>query len=195
MMIKDLITRNRSYRRFQEDKPVSEKALLDLVELARLSPSGGNKQPLKFFLSRDPETNDRIFPLLAWAAYLKDWPGPDPGERPAAYIIVLGDNNISNSFGCDHGIAAQSIMLGAIEKGLGGCIIASVQKAKLKQILNLAENLEILLVLALGQPKETVVVDQLNKEGDIRYWRDEQGIHHVPKRSLEELIIVHKNIK
>jgi nitroreductase len=160
-----------------------------LVDLARLSASGANLQPLKHVLSCDPQKNALIFPHLAWAAYLKDWPGPAEGERPSAYVVVLGDTEIRKSFGVDHGIAAQSILLGATEKGLGGCIIASIQKEKLRRALTIPERYEILLVLALGKPNETVVIDPVGSEGDIKYWRDSQGIHHLPKRALEEIIV------
>jgi nitroreductase len=146
-------------------------------------------QPLKYVLTCDPEKNAAIFPQLGWAAYLKDWPGPEDGERPAAYIIILGDKNIRDSFGCDHGIAAQSILLGATEAGLGGCIIATVRKEPLRQALSIPDHYEILLVLALGTPVEIVEIEAARPDGDIMYWRDEQGIHHVPKRSLDEIIL------
>jgi len=188
-MIKDLILKNRSYRRFYQEVAIEPETLRELIDLARLSASSANKQPLKYILSCDPQTNALIFPLLSWAGYLKDWPGPSEGERPSAYIIVLGDTEISQSFGCDHGIAAQSILLGAIEKGLGGCMIASVQKNELRKALSIPPRYEILLVLALGKPKETVVIEKVGPTGDIRYWRDSEGVHHVPKRSLDELII------
>ena len=187
--MRDLVLKNRSYRRFHQDVAVDLETLRELVDLARLSASGANKQPLKYILSCGPEKNALIFPHLDWAGYLQDWPGPAEGERPAAYIIILGDTEIRPSFGCDHGIAAQSILLGATEKGLGGCIIASVQKEKLRQALGIAPGYEILLVLALGQPKETVVIESVGPDGDIRYWRDDQGVHHVPKRSLDEIIV------
>jgi nitroreductase len=188
-MLKDLILKNRSYRRFYQDTPISINTLREIVNLARLSASGSNKQALKYILSCDPKKNTIIFPNLAWAGYLTDWRGPEEGERPSAYIIILGDKKISPSFGCDHGIAAQSILLGATEKGLGGCMIGSVQKGDLRQALGIPENYEILLVIALGKPKETVVLDAVSPDGDIKYWRDEQGVHHVPKRSLDEIII------
>jgi nitroreductase len=188
-MFKELILKNRSYRRFDPKVSVSEKLLLELIELARLSPSGANRQPLKYYLSSQPEVNQLIFPHLAWAAYLTDWPGPVEKERPAAYIVILGDRQITSSFGCDHGIAAQSILLGAVEKGFGGCMIGSIDRKGLKKALNLAENLEILLVIALGKPLETVIIESVGAGGDIKYWRDEQRQHHVPKRSLEELIV------
>jgi len=188
-VIKDLILKNRSYRRFHEEEAVELDTLRSLVDLARLSASAANRQPLKYILSCDPKRNALIFPHLAWAGYLKDWDGPQEGERPSAYIIILGDKEISRSFGCDHGIAAQSILLGAVERGLGGCIIGSIRREKLRQALQIPDRYEILLVLALGKPKEKVVIETLGPDGDIRYWRDKEGVHHVPKRSLDEIII------
>jgi nitroreductase len=189
MTIKDLITKNRSYRRFYQDTDVSLETLRELVDLARLSASGANKQPLKYFLSADPQKNATIFPTLAWAGYLKDWQGAQEGEKPSAYIIILGDKTISQSFGCDHGIAAQSILLGATERGLGGCIVGSIRRNELSQLLNIPDKFEILLVIALGKPKEKVVIETMGSEGDYKYWRDEQDIHHVPKRPLDEIIL------
>ena len=188
-MLRDLIRENRSYRRFHQDVPIEMETLRALVDLARLSASGMNLQPLKFVLSSDPGRNALIFPCLAWAGYLKDWPGPVEGERPPAYIVILGDTRIRRSFGCDHGIAAQSILLGATEWGLGGCMIGSVKRDQLFEALDIASHYELLLVLALGKPKETVVIDPLAAGGDIKYWRDENQVHHVPKRSLDEIIV------
>ena len=188
-MLAELVKKSRSYRRFREEERVRPETLRELVELARLSPTGGNKQPLKFLLSWGPELNAKIFPCLAWAGYLKDWGGPKPGERPAAYIVILGDKEISTGFGVDHGIAAQSILLGAAEKGLGGCMIGAVQRDALRKALQLPDRYEILLVLALGTPAEKVLLEDVKPDGDIRYWRDAAGVHHVPKRSLEELIV------
>jgi nitroreductase len=188
-LIHDLVRANRSYRRFHEDRPVEEQTLRELVELGRLSPSAANLQPLKYMISATPEKNAVIFPTLAWAGYLKDWPCPEKGERPSAYIVVLGDTEISKGFGCDHGIACQSILLGATEKGLGGCMIGSVDREQLRCALSIPETLEILLVLALGHPKETVVIEDVSGDADIRYYRDEAGTHHVPKRSLHDIII------
>ncbi len=188
-MIRDLIIKNRSYRRFHQEVTIEREVLRELVELARLSPSAGNLQPLKYVLSCDEQTNGLIFPHLAWAGYLKDWPGPCEGERPSAYIVILAETKQDNYAGCDHGIAAQSILLGAAEKGLGGCIIASINRNELAKTLNIPSTYEILLVLALGKPGETVVIETVGNSGDIKYWRDGQGIHHVPKRPLDEIII------
>jgi nitroreductase len=188
-MIRDLITQNRSYRRFHQDAAISEETLRELVDLARLSASAANRQPLKYILSCDPEKNALIFQYLGWAAYLKDWDGPAEGERPAAYIVILGDNEISQSIDCDHGIAVQSILLGAVERGLGGCILASVQRVPLRRDLEIPDRYQILLVVALGKPGETVMLETVGPDGDIKYWRDEDDVHHVPKRPLDEIIV------
>jgi len=188
-MIPDLIRISRSYRRFYQEVAIELETLRELVNLARLSPSASNRQPLKYIIACDPQKNALIFPHLAWAAYLKDWPGPIEGERPAAYIIILGDTEISQSFGCDHGIAAQSILLGAAERGLGGCIIASIKKQELQKALDIPSRYEILLVLALGKPRERVVIETVEPNGDIKYWRSSEGTHHVPKRSLDDIIV------
>ena len=188
-MIRDLITANRSCRRFDGQAAIGRDTLEELVELARLSPTGANLQPLKFHLSCDAETNAKIFPNLGWAGYLEDWPGPAEGERPTAYVTILGDRNIREGFGCDHGIAAQSIMLGATEKGLRGCMIGSVERKGMRAALQLPEHFDILLVLALGKPAEKVEIEPLGPDGDIKYWRDDQDVHHVPKRALNDLIV------
>lgn len=188
MMLKELVLKNRSYRRFKEQRNVSESELKDLVELARTSASAANRQPLKFILSFTKERNDIIFPKLAWAGYLSHWNGPIPGERPGGYIIILGDTTIHNNYYVDHGIAAQSILLGAVEKGLGGCMIAAIDRKALADDLGIPQNFEILLVIALGEPIEEVVIEPV-KDGDIKYYRDEKGVHHVPKRSLDDLLV------
>ena len=188
-MIRDLVFKNRSYRRFHEDIPIGCDTLRQLVDLARLSASGANRQPLKYVLSCDPQRNASIFPCLAWAGYLTDWPGPMEGERPPSYIVILCDTEIAPSAGVDHGIAAQSILLGATEKGLGGCIITSIRKDALREALSIPPRYEILLVLSLGKPKEVVQVDPVGPDRDIKYWRDDAGVHHLPKRSLDEIIL------
>lgn len=185
---KELVTRTRSYRRFNEARKIDYDTLSELIDLARLSASGANRQPLKYLIYNTPEECARVFPTTIWAGYLNDWPGPVEGERPSAYIIILGDTSITRTFGVDHGIAAQSIMLGANEKGLGGCMIASIRKEVLKKELNIPDKFEILLILALGEPVEKVVIDDIRND-DVKYWRDEELTHHVPKRRLEDMIL------
>ena len=188
MKLKDLVLKTRSYRRFDESSRIEYRTLEDLVDLARLSASGANRQPLKFLLYDSQEDCARVFPSVVWAAYLRDWDGPNVGERPSAYIIILGDKSIAEGFGVDHGIAAQSIMLGATEAGLGGCIIASIRREILRKELSIPDKFEILLILALGKPVENVIIDKI-KDDDIKYWRDSEQNHHVPKRSIKDLII------
>ncbi|MGW8286823.1 MAG: nitroreductase family protein [Desulfobulbales bacterium] len=187
-MLHDLIRKTRSFRRFKEDEPVDRATLHYLVELARLGGSARNMQPLKYVLASKPGINARIFPHLGWAGYLNDWPGPVEGERPSAYIICLLDTRLSKEADCDLGIATQNIMLGATEKGLGGCRIASISP-QLRNVLELAEHLQILLVIALGKPVEIVALEDQESTDAIKYWRDAQGIHHVPKRVLQEIIV------
>ena len=188
-MFEDLVLKNRSYRRFVEKEKITQDTLLKLVDYARLVPSGANKQALRYYIASEESHNEQIFETLGWAGYLKDWQGPAVGERPAAYIILLQDSSYKMATSFDAGIAAQTILLGATEMGLGGCMIGNIQAEKLKQVLNLAENLEIVLVLALGKPKESVMIETMDENGDIKYWRDEQQGHHVPKRKLSDIII------
>ncbi len=188
-MIRDLIVQNRTCRRFHQEVPIELDTLRELVDLARLSASGANRQPLKYMLSCDPKKNVLVFPHLVWARYLRDWPGPSEGERPSAYIIILGDTEISKNVLCDHGIAAQSILLGAREKGLGGCIHTGVKRDELSKALDIPPRYEILLVLSLGKPKEKVVLETVGPDGDVKYWRDSDGVHQVPKRRLDDIIV------
>ena len=188
-MLKDLVYANRSYRRFDEKHKIDEEILKELVDLARMSASGMNVQPLKSVIACDEETNGKIFPTLAWAGYLKEWDGPVKGERPTGYIIILGDTGIRKSYGYDPGISGQSILLGAVEKGLGGCMIASVKREKLQTTLGIPDWYEILMVIALGKPAEKVIVEEVDHDGDIKYWHDEKDVHHVPKRALDDIIV------
>lgn len=180
---------NRSCRRFKEGSPVKEKTLRRLIGYVRQSASGANLQPLKFILSFTEDQNSQIFPALSWAGYMPEWGGPAEGERPSAYIIILGDTAITKSFQYDAGIASQSITLGASELGLGACLIGSIKRTLLREALSISDQYEILLVIALGKPAEKVVLDEIGGDGDVRYWRDERNVHHVPKRGIDELIL------
>lgn len=179
--------KNRSYRRFFQEEEISEENLRKMVEAARLSPSSRNVQPIKFYVNNNRSINSRIFQNLGWAGYLKEWDGPQEGERPSAYIILLHDKEISAGYSCDNGIFAQSILLQAVDLGFGGCMIGTFKKEPLSKLLDLPDNLEIILVIALGKPKENVMVEDM-KNGDFKYWRDQDHNHHVPKRTLDELI-------
>ena len=188
MEMDELVAKCRSYRRFDASAPVSMAALKELVSLARRVPSAANRQPLKYVLSCSPQMNERIFQTLSWAAYLKDWPGPTFEERPAAYIVVLLDSDISQSADIDVGIAAQTILLAATAQGLGGCMLGAIRREQLGEVLALPASLSIALVIAIGKPVEKVVLEGLPLDGSIKYYRDPHGTHHVPKRSEEDLI-------
>jgi len=188
-MLKDLVRRCRTCRRFHADRPVANATLRDLVDLARLSASAANKQPVRYLLSCTADRNARIFPHLKWAGYLADWDGPPPLERPAAYVVLLADTEVSKTARWDDAITAWTMVLGAAELGLGGCIIAAFDRPGLSSDLKLPERYEPLLVVALGEPAETVAIEAVGPAGDIRYWRDDKQVHHVPKRSLDEVIV------
>lgn len=187
-MIRELAEKSRSYRRFDERHVIDETVLRELIDCARLSPTGGNLQPLKFIVSNTSETNALIFPNLLWAALLKDWKGPKEGERPSAYVVILLDKEIKKDAGIDHGIAAQSMLLAAAERGLGGCIIGNVKRIPLARALSIPDRYDILLVLALGKPAERVVLEGIPPDGNTAYYRTPDGAHHVPKRSVDDLL-------
>jgi len=189
MEFKDMVKQNRSYRRFYEERPIPQDDLIELIDMARLTPSAQNLQPLRYIPASEQGKCGIIFPSLYWAGYLTEWQGPDVGERPSAYIIILSDTSVSKSVKWDHGIAAQTILLGAVSKGYGGCIIGSINKDKLRGDLKIPEQYEIELVIALGHPKENVIVEEIGKNGNIKYYRDEKLNHHVPKRKLRDIIL------
>lgn len=189
-MIKDIVEKNRSYRRFDEAEIIDYSVLKQLVELARLTPSSVNLQPLRFKLINDSENNAKVFETLSWAGLLKEWKGPEAGEKPSAYIIILCDTTVATNMKIDVGIAAQTIMLGAAEKGLGGCMLGSVKRELLAENLGIdLEHYAIELVLAIGKPAEKVKLVDIPESGATAYYRDENDVHCVPKRSINDLII------
>ncbi len=188
-MLKDLVLRNRSFRRFNHSKRITPDTLRELVDLARLTPSGRNMQPLKYLLVTSEEACARLYPQLSWAGYLKDWDGPIEDERPAAYIVMLGDTALVPNFGIDPGIAAQTLLLGAVEKGLGGCIFGTIKRDEIRTLFEIPAQFEVLYVIALGEPVEKVVIEDVKVDGDIKYWRDADQVHHLPKRALADVIV------
>lgn len=188
MNFKELVLETRSYRRFDETHQITREELRELVEYARYAGSSGNIQPLKYILSCSPDTNAEIFALLGWAGYLKDWSGPEVGQRPTAYIVILIDNRLHKGADMDAGIAAQTILLAASERGLGGCVLGSVVQGKLRKRMDIPEHLEISIVIALGKPAEKVVIEDCAENGSIEYYRSSDGTHHVPKRKMTELV-------
>lgn len=186
--IKHLANTTRSYRRFRQIYPVTPELMTQWVDNARVSASAGNKQPLRYRIVTDKEQCAQIFETLTWAAALPDWDGPESGQRPTGYIIMATDSETfkGEPWRFDAGIAAQTIMLSSTEEGFGGCIMLSFKRGELKKILSMPEDLEPVLVLALGRPIEDIrLVDAV--QGDTTYYRDEQQVHYVPKRKLEDI--------
>jgi len=189
MRFRELVTKCRSYRRFDGAHPVTEEALRSLVELACYVPSAKNLQPLRYISVCEPAEVAALYPSLSWAGYLAEWDGPEEGERPQACIVMLGDLGTSDDFACDSGIAAQTILLGATASGLGGCILGAIDRKKIRELFRIPETFSILMVIALGKPAETIVIDQIDDQDSIRYFRDEHGIHHVPKRVVDDVLL------
>lgn len=186
--IKHLANTTRSYRCFRQIYPVTPELMTQWVDNARVSASAGNKQPLRYRIVTDKEQCAQIFETLTWAAALPDWDGPESGQRPTGYIIMATDSETFKGelWRFDAGIAAQTIMLSSTEEGFGGCIMLSFKRGELKKILSMPEDLEPVLVLALGRPIEDIrLVDAV--QGDTTYYRDEQQVHYVPKRKLEDI--------
>ena len=186
MEIREIVSKNRSYRRFYNEKKITKEELVELVDIARLTPSAANRQPVKYMVVADEERNAKVYETLGWAGYLKDWDGPEKEERPTGYILILTKKDVKADI--DEGIISQTIMMAAVEKGLGGCILGNVKRDALKETLKLADNYKIDLVLALGYPKENVKLVEM-KNNDIKYYRDEEMNHYVPKRRLEDIIL------
>ena len=192
-MIGDLVQAARTVRRYREDKALGVDFLERLVDLARLGGSARNAQALKYMVVVDANLRQAVFPHLAWAGYLTDWPGPAPGERPAAYIVCVLDcerqRGPETEAHFDLGISTQNLLLGAAEHGVMGCRIGAFHAAKVRTLLQLDARYQPLLVVALGEPAETVVVETVGTDGDIRYWHDTDGVHHVPKRRLTDILL------
>lgn len=189
-MLKSLVQNCRSIRTFDESRPVSEAELLELVDTARITASAANKQPLKYRLVTGEECG-KVQPLTAWAGALPELELPPKGHMPTAFILMCHDTAISpvsDYAAMDVGIAAQTIALAAAERGIGCCMIGSFKRAETADVLGIPEALEPRLLIALGYPAETAVICS-PKDGSITYFRDDSGLHFVPKRELSEVIV------
>jgi nitroreductase len=183
-MIYEKIVERRTIRKYTKES-VPKDVLVRCVDAARLSPSGMNRQPLKFVIVNDAKLLAEVFKTTSWAGYLPDY-GPSEEEMPRAYIIVLLDKEIRKNYGHDAGIAVMSISMVAYEEGLGSCILGAIDRPKLRKILDIPDSLDIVLAVALGYPAERPIVEKV-KNGDIKYWLDEDGVLHVPKRELNDI--------
>lgn len=188
----ELVRKNRSYRGYNENRPVTREELTRLVECARLCPSSVNAQPLKYRLVWQKEEVARLQEKTNWAKALTSITLPHPGMCPTAFIVICQDTGIDASlqrYQKDVGIVAQTMLLGAVEMGLGGCMIGNFNAGEVRQVLALPEAMAPLLVVAIGEPAETVVLTEVGPDGSVQYYRDENDVHYVPKRSLEDILI------
>ena len=186
-MIKDLIKKNRSYRRFFAEKAVDTETLVSIVDEARFCPSAANRQRLRIAIINDEKGKVEIFSTLKFAGYLTEWAGPTEEERPAAYFVILSEGELDSNLAIDLGIFAQTLLLSASERGIGGCMFRSYNAEKVAHTVGI-EGMKPHLVIALGYPSETVECVGV-KDGDIKYFRGEDDIHYVPKFTADELII------
>ena len=184
-----IITKRRSIRRFQQ-KLIPFGVLEKLVNAARVAPSSANFQPLEYVVIDDKDLLPEVFTTLKWAGYIAPEGDPPEGEKPTAYVVVLVNKEISDSgYERDVGAAVENILLVALEEGIGSCWIGSINKKRLRKILNIPHFLAIDSVIALGYSTESPVME--NMTDSVKYWKDESGTLHVPKRRLNN--IFHRN--
>ncbi|HBG18422.1 MAG TPA: nitroreductase [Desulfobulbaceae bacterium] len=190
--MQEIIAKTRTFRRFVQKERISLTTLEELIDLARLGGSARNGQPWQYMMINTPELCAKVFPFLGWAGYLTDWKGPVEGERPSAYILcLLNKQRLKGSESeaqFDLGVATQNLLLGAMEKRIGGCRIGAFNP-QLASLFDMPDHLQLSLIVALGKPRETVILEECKNDEDIRYWRDEHGVHHVPKRTLESCLV------
>ena len=191
-MLKDLVTKSRSYRGYNENRKVTREELLELVECARLCSSSVNAQPFCYYLAWEKEEVDKIQALTNWARALPQMKLPHPGKCPTAFIIILQDTTIGESlarYQKDVGIVAQTMLLAATEMGLGGCMIGNYNAQKVKDALALDEKYAPMLIVAIGEPAEEIVLKEVEPGENMAYYRDENDVHYVPKRKLQDIVI------
>ena len=191
-MLIDLLKKARSYRRFDQAFPVNEELLRGFVDNIRFANSGVNHQPFKYRLVYKKEEVDTLFPLTKWAGALKNYGGPELHERPTGFIVICFDKDIASNIDFymkDVGIVAEVIMLSAVEKDYGGCMINSFSRPECQKILGIADNMEPMLLVALGKPSEEIILEEVESGVPVAYYRDENGVHHVPKRMLKDILL------
>ena len=184
-----LVSEARTCRRFVQDKRISQCDLALLMECASRTPCGRNAQVLRYVLVSSPERCAELFAHMHWAKALKDWDGPAEGERPTGYIAILTPKESTVVMHMDAGIAAQTIQLAAHTRGIGTCMHASFVRPACMELLRVPEDMQIILILALGVAKEERRLAPMPASGDFAYWRDAQGVHHIPKRTVSELVL------
>lgn len=183
------IKTRRSIRKFKQ-KPIPKSVLTKILESGRLAPSAGNLQPCEFIVVNEAKAKEDLFPALKWAFYIAPKGNPKKEDRPFTYIVTIVDIDKSASWGLiDATIAMESMTLAAWSFGVASCWLGAIDKDKIRQLLVIPKHYNVEFVLALGYPAEKSVVEKY--KGDVKYWKDEKGVLHVPKRSLASTL--HRN--
>lgn len=191
-MLKDLVVANRSYRGFDESYKFTEKQLTDYVDLTRYTASSVNAQPLKYHIAYEKEEVSLIQSMTKWARGLPELKLPHDNMHPTGFIVICQDTDIApntDRFQKDIGIVAQTILLAAAEEGLGGCMIGNFVPEEVKEKLNFSDNLQPMLIVALGKPAEKIVITEIENGESTKYYRDENDVHYVPKRKLSDIMV------
>lgn len=190
-MIKEILKQNRSYRRFFENKEIEQELLYELVENLKFCSSARNQQVIVYKIITDKDLRSKVYKNLKWAAYLKDWNGPIKGERPTAYVMIGVNKDrlefIDKWVNVDLGIVAQSLSMQATEKELGCCNIGAFNRVELDEILQIPNNIELQLIVALGYPKDNIQIEYIEDGESIKY-RREGDVHIVPKRKIDDIL-------
>jgi len=186
----EIALKRRSIRRFK-NIPIPYEILGKCVDAARLAPSAANLQPLEYIIVDDEQLLAKVFDTLKWAGYIRPAGDPPSGHRPMAYIVVLANTDVGRQEWekCDVGLAVENMILVALEEGVGSCCLGAIDVNRLRELLNIPNNYTISLVLALGYPDESPVVEEFGESP--KYWKDKDNVLHVPKRGLKE--ILHRN--
>ncbi|NLB15650.1 MAG: nitroreductase [Clostridiales bacterium] len=190
--VKEIVLKNRSYREFDSSVPITHEVIEEYIDSVRFTPSTVNLQPLKFYIATKPDETSLIRQNVKFAGLLTGYNGPDKEHNPTGYVIIFADKNIAakpEGFDKDVGIAAQTILLEAAEDGFGGCMIGSFNGNEITRYFKFPENLSMRLIIALGKPLTKIVLEEMPAGGSTAYYRDENSVHHVPKRPLSEILI------
>ena len=191
-MFKDLVKKSRSYRGYDASRKITREELLDLVDCSRFAPSSVNRQPFQYLLVYEQADLDKIQPLTGWARGLPQMKLPHPGKCPTAFIGICQNTDWDpdlNRYLRDVGIVAQTMLLAAAEKDLGGIMIGNFSPKKLAETMDLPENIVPMLIVAFGKPDEDIVLTEAEAGESLNYYRDEQDTHYVPKRKLNDIIL------
>ncbi len=181
-----LLARNRSYRGYDKKVVVGMSTLEKIVAVNTKIPSARNQQVLRFKLVTRDSGADKVLANIKMGGALPELHLPFEGTEPEAFIIVCSTEPESKLVDIDLGIAAQSMLLKAVDLGLNGLMIGAFNKSAITEAFALP--CEPLLILAVGKGAETIRLTEIREGESHRYYR-ENGIHYVPKVSLSDLLL------